>query len=206
MQRRGHSQGPREARDHQKKKLFTYREKSEEKRAEYEEELGKIEEDLRVYIDECGILREYERESAYAPSGERIHAERSGRNRKTTNVVGALCGKERIGIELHEGTTNAAVFEDWFARLLARLSAGCTVILDNAKFHRYEVLKEPAGKHGIGVPFLQPCSPDLNPIEKTWRTSKNSCGTTDGPTGIPGRPRECFLGLVSYTSIPFIIS
>ena len=172
MQRRGHSQGPREARDHQKKKLFKYREKSEEKRAEYEEELGKIEEDRRVYIDECGILREYERESAYAPRGERVHAERSGVNRKTTNVVGALCGKERIGIELYEGTTNAAVFEGWFARLLALLSAGCTVILDNAKFHRGAVLKEMAGKCGIGVLFLPPYSPDLNPIEKTWANLK----------------------------------
>ena len=195
MQRRGNTEGPQAAGDHQKKKLFTYREKSEEKRAKFAEKLDKIEEDLRVYVDECGILREYERESGYAPSGERIPAVRSGRNRKTTNIVGALCGKERIGIELYEGTTNAAVFEDWFGRLLALLSVGCTVILDNAKFHRGEVLKEMAGKCGIGVLFLPPYSPDLNPIEKTWANLKRFLRNHGRAHGDSRQAAEAFFGV-----------
>jgi transposase len=129
---------------------------------------------IRVYIDECGILREYFREYAYAPSNEKAFGVRSGRNRKLTNIIGALCNGKHIGIECYEHTTKAAFFEDWFSRLLPQLPGGCAVILDNASFHRKEKLEKiiKKSKRKITLLFLPPYSPDFNPIEKSWANLK----------------------------------
>jgi transposase len=46
------------------------------------------------------------------------------------------------------------------------------VILDNARFHRKTELDKPAKKAKGRLLFLPPCSPDFNPIEKTWANVK----------------------------------
>jgi len=42
------------------------------------------------FFDECGVRQEHMREYAYAPRGERVDAQASGRNRKVANVTGTL--------------------------------------------------------------------------------------------------------------------
>jgi transposase len=47
----------------------------------------------------------------------------------------------------------------------------CTVLLllcYNASFHKSETLREALALAGIGLLFLSPYSPDLNPIEALW--------------------------------------
>jgi transposase len=44
--------------------------------------------------------------------------------------------------------------------------------LDNAKFHRKEILNEMAEEYGCILIFLPTYSPDLNPIEKVWGNLK----------------------------------
>ena len=127
-----------------------------------------------MYVDESGILDEYLRERAYARRGERVPAVRRGRNGKRTNVIGALCDGRHIGIECYGHATNAEFFEAWFRRLLPLLPRGCTVILDNAGFHRRKALEGiiKKSRRKIGLLFLPPYSPDYNPIEKSWANLK----------------------------------
>ena len=44
--------------------------------------------------------------------------------------------------------------------------------MDNAAFHKKEVLQNLAGKYSQKLIFLPPYSPEYNPIEHTWSTLK----------------------------------
>jgi transposase len=45
--------------------------------------------------------------------------------------------------------------------------------MDNASFHRKQVLYDIAAKYGVYILFLSPYSPDFNPIEHSWANFKN---------------------------------
>jgi transposase len=86
------------------------------------------------------------------------------------NVVGALCNEEYYAVECYQHTTDSGFFESWFKDcFLVEIPKGCTIILDNARFHRKEILRKLArGK--ARLMFLPPYSPDYSPIEKSRRT------------------------------------
>jgi transposase len=64
------------------------------------------------------------------------------------------------------------LFEFWFALLLKTVTPGYWLILDNARFHRENVLREMAEAAGCHILFLPAYSPDLNPIELEWANFK----------------------------------
>jgi len=73
----------------------------------------------------------------------------------------------------YTGTTDHTVFETWFENvLLAGLPEGKTVVMDNASFHRKNVLNELAQRANCSVIFLPAYSPDYNPIEEFWANLK----------------------------------
>jgi transposase len=65
------------------------------------------------------------------------------------------------------------LFEFWFAMLLQTMGAGYWFIMDNAAFHRKEVLRVMAEAAGCHVLFLPAYSPDLNHIEHEWANLKS---------------------------------
>ena len=71
------------------------------------------------------------------------------------------------------GTMKAAVFEQCFEEeLLNCLPKGHLIIMDNAAFHKKEVLQNRARKYSQKLIFLPPYSPEYNPIEHTWSALK----------------------------------
>ena len=61
---------------------------------------------------------------------------------------------------------NHKLFEVWFeTMLLPALSEETVIVMDNASFHREEILYCLAEKHNCFVIFLPPYSFDLNSIE-----------------------------------------
>ncbi len=67
----------------------------------------------------------------------------------------------------------ASVFEDWFEEeLLKKLPNDHVIIMDNAAFHKKEVLYQIAKKYSQRLIFLPPYSPEYNPIEHTWSALK----------------------------------
>jgi len=114
-------------------------------------------------------MREYGR----SLRGERVEDKKRGRKFQRLNVIGALCNGEHSAIECYKHTTNSEFFESWFSEcLLMVIPKGHTIIMDNARFHRKVQLRELAEKAGVGLIFLPPYSPDLNPIEKSWANMK----------------------------------
>jgi len=56
--------------------------------------------------------------------------------------------------------------------LVPELQPGQTIIMDNATFHKSQKTKELIESAGCRILFLQPYSPDLNPIEIFWANFK----------------------------------
>lgn len=72
------------------------------------------------------------------------------------------------------GTCNKNIFTDWLiCMLLPKLKPGCTLVLDNASFHRSDEITKTVHDHGCKILYLPPYSPELNPIEKAWWPLKN---------------------------------
>ena len=100
----------------------------------------------------------------------------SGRNRY--NVPGALNAvtKDIITVSNDEYINGESV-----CALLAKLAARrcdnmpITVVLDNAKYQRCEIVIQYAEAVGIELLFLPSYSPNLNLIERLWKFVKKTC-------------------------------
>ena len=146
-----------------------YREINKRARIEFAEKMKAISPENLVYVDECGVEEYLYRAYAYAPRGEKVIAEISGKKFKRTNFAAGIClGKGVAPIE-YEGSMNSTLFEWWFEKcLLNELKPGSVIVLDNATFHRKTILPGLAAQKNCAVLFLPAYSPDLNPIEKKW--------------------------------------
>jgi hypothetical protein len=130
-----------------------------------------------VYVDESGLNREYRRIHARAKRGVKVHAQKPGKRQKRTNIVAGLLysetEKKHIAVHCYDHSTKANFFEEWFEwQLLAEAPEGSIIIMDNASFHRKNILFNIAEKYGVIVLFLPPYSPQFNPIETSWANLK----------------------------------
>jgi transposase len=80
------------------------------------------------------------------------------------------------GIEapfLIEGPVDAEVFTAYLEQVLCpQLREGDTLILDNLSTHKIQNVGRLLSSHGVGVRYLPPYSPDLNPIEMAFAKLK----------------------------------
>ncbi len=158
---------------HSKKKTTHYQEQSYDKVAAYKYEIMDIMPENIAYVDETGIDSYLYREHGYAPRGQQVHARIRGRKYARTGIVAAMLGGKAIAPSKYSGTMNHVLFEDWFQNVLfPELPAGTVIVMDNASFHRKDVLYAMAQEHGFTLIFLPPYSPELNPIEHFWANMK----------------------------------
>jgi transposase len=121
------------------------------------------------YVDECGLDKYLYREQGYSRRGVPIIGKVSGRKFKRTNIVAAKCGDRVVAPMIYDGTTDSAIFEFWFEKMLLKsIPKYSVIVLDNAAFHRKAKLRRLAASADCEVLFLPPYSPDLNPIEEFW--------------------------------------
>ena len=124
-------------------------------------------------MDESGINRVIVREKGRALRGKIILGTRNGKRAKRVNTIGALWNGIYVAVKSYLHSTTSEFFEQWFKEdLLPKLIKGCTIIMDNASFHRKNKLCEIAAEFEINVLFLPTYSPDLNPIETSWANLK----------------------------------
>lgn len=124
---------------------------------------------MREYPDEYANL---DREYGYAPAGEIVVGEVTGKKSEKVNIVAAKCGDEIIEAHEYGCNMNSKLFEFWFMMLRGCVAVGSFLIMDNARFHRPAVLHAMARRAGCHVVFLPAYSPDLNPIEHEWANLK----------------------------------
>ncbi len=127
------------------------------------------------YVDESGFDEYYSREYGYAPRGEKVIGKVSGRHFARTSVVAAKNGGDIVAPFAFSGSMNADLFEGWLEDILIpslKNIAKSVVLLDNASWHKKDVIFDIAEKYGFNFLSLPPYSPDLNPIEKFWANVK----------------------------------
>ena len=120
-------------------------------------------------MDESGIDTYLYREYGYAPRGQKVYDQISGRKYKRCGIVAAKMGDKILAPFQYSGTMNSTLFEFWFSeQLLPSLEKGSVIVMDNASFHSKKRLVSAAQNAGCKLLFLPPYSPELNPIENFW--------------------------------------
>jgi len=101
-----------------RKKSFLYKERDEEKRKEFIEELEKKAKQPIVFIDECGIKNNLKNEYGRAPRGVTIVDEVKGRATEKLNLIAGLLNNEVIAPMTYDCNTNTEVFNTWLKECL----------------------------------------------------------------------------------------
>ena len=137
------------------------------------EEIKDIPPEKIAYVDECGIDTYLYREYGYAPRGQQVFGQISGRKYQRCGIVAAKMGDRVLAPFQYNGTMDSSLFEFWFShQLLPSLDEGTVIVMDNASFHSKRRLFSAAQNAGCKLLFLPPYSPELNPIEKFWACLK----------------------------------
>ncbi|MDF5712149.1 MAG: IS630 family transposase [Nostoc sp. S4] len=157
-----------------KKKTYGYRERDDSKRAIFIQQLEKIPDSLRVYVDESGMDARDDYGYGWCKRGQRFEALKSGRRTGRVNMIAAYCQQQLMAPFTVEGACNRVVFETWVTTsLIPVLQPGQVIILDNATFHHGGRIAQLIEQVGCHLLYLPPYSPDLNRIEKCWAWLKS---------------------------------
>lgn len=124
-------------------------------------------------MDEMGAAMNLTPLYGRSPTGERVYGAKPTGPGKRISTVGALGLGGLTSAMCFEGTLTGEVFLQFLDEsLVPGLKPGQIVILDNAKAHKVEGVRERIEGAGARVLYLPPYSPDLNPIEMAWSKVK----------------------------------
>lgn len=169
MQRKRDSIRVATAKNNAKKKTTRYQEQDQQKVEAYQKEIQELSPEKIAYVDECGIDTYLYREYGYAPRGQKVFDQISGRKYKRCGIVAAKMADKILAPFQYDGTMNSSLFEFWFStQLLPSLEKDTVIVMDNASFHSKKRLISAAQNFGCRLLFLPPYSPELNPIENFW--------------------------------------
>jgi transposase len=136
--------------------------------------LNRIPKEHRVYVDETGFDAPLIRPYGYSPKGEKIVGEHTGKRFARTSLIAGLRQNKPVAPMEFKGYCNTDLVLRWVEEMLIpALKKGDVVIWDNASFHKSPRIAEAFEEAGIGLLFLPPYSPDLNPIEQFWAWLKS---------------------------------
>ena len=156
------------------KKITLYKERNEQQRQEFLQEIANLNPDDIVWADESGIDEILYRSYARGPKKSRIYGEKTGKYVSRTSLIGAYNQHIMKAPFRFQGYTNTAIFNCWVKKcLLPELKPGQTIIIDNASIHKSPKTKELIESVGCKLLYQPPYSPDLNKIEPMWANLKN---------------------------------
>ncbi len=137
-----------------------------------------------VYFDESGFASHSYRPHGWARIGQKVFGLVSGNNRKATNLIMAQRGKEWLAPMLFTGSCHTQTVNQWLEKmLLPELTQPSVIVMDNARFHNKEQIRELLEKAGHAMLPLPRYSPDFNPIEQSFSTIKKR--RQFAPSGTP---------------------
>jgi transposase len=137
-------------------------------------EVGRIDPERLVFVDEMGTHTSLAPLYAYAPVGERVFFEIPRNRGKNTTLLTSL-HRGGMGPSMAvEGATTARVFETYVEKVLVpSLEPGQIVVMDNLGAHRPKRIRQLIEERGCELLYLPSYSPDLNPIEEALSKIKH---------------------------------
>lgn len=129
-----------------------------------------------IFIDECGFNLHLRRKQARSRQNTRatvIIPTVRGRN---VTLIAAMTSEKIVHTKIiSQSTCNSNKFCIFLRELFDELDAdwqGALLIMDNARIHKTNEVKETVEHGGYNLLYLPPYSPMLNPIEKTFSKMK----------------------------------
>jgi transposase len=130
-----------------------------------------------VFVDESGCDKRLgSRRTGWSPLGvtptqiSRFHRD------QRYQILPAYTQDGILLSEVFQGSTDAAVFENFIKRLLQHCGRWpqpkSVLIMDNASFHHSKHIEQMCRDAGVKLVYLPPYSPDLNPIEEFFAELK----------------------------------
>ena len=105
------------------------------------------------------------RQYARSKRGKRVNICISGKRHARIGLVAAQRESALLAPYTYNGAMKASLFEKCFEKeLLKKLPTEHVIIMDNAVFHKKEVLQNLAGKYSQKLIFLVPYSPEYIPL------------------------------------------
>ena len=160
-----------------KKTLYAtekYSHRVQQKRCEYWQQVREVKEKNLVFVDEAGSNLAMVRLYGRGKIGERVRGEKPQKRGRNVSMVTAISLTEVLASRNIYGSVDGLTFEAFVIRdLVPKLWEGACVIMDNAKIHLGEIIREQIEKAGASLVYLSPYSPDFSPIENFWSKVKN---------------------------------
>lgn len=126
-----------------------------------------------VFVDETGASTKMARLYGRSPRGERCVAAIPHGHWKSTTFVGGLRLSGVTAPMVLDGPMNGPAFLAWVEQVLvATLSPGDIVVMDNLPAHKPAAVRAAIESRGAELRYLPPYSPDLNPIEMAYSKLK----------------------------------
>jgi transposase len=130
-----------------------------------------------VFVDESGCDKRIgKRRTGWAPSGVTPVQVARFKREKRYQILPAYTQDGIILARVFQGSTNAAVFEDFIEELLPSCNPWpgkrSVLVMDNASIHHTARIKQMCDDAGVKLVYLPPYSPDLNPIEEFFAELK----------------------------------
>ena len=128
-----------------------------------------------VFLDECGFSLNLHRMYGWCVGGGRLEEAvpfNKGQNRSVVGAFSLPSEENPTGLwSLWQrvGAWKSFLFELFVEEdVLPHLPQGSVLVLDNARIHHGQSLKEAVEQAGHSLLYLPPYSPDFNPIELVW--------------------------------------
>ena len=126
-----------------------------------------------VFIDETGLNTKLARLYGRSPRGERCRSAVPHGHWQSSTFIAALRHERIAAPFLVDGPVDAEVFTVYLQQVLGPcLQPGDTLILDNLATHKIQRVGQILSDRGVGLRYLPPYSPDLNPIELAFAKLK----------------------------------
>jgi transposase len=127
-----------------------------------------------IFLDEMGAPLNLTPTYGRSMKGTRACGEKPTSPGTRVSTLGALTVNALLTAMCFEGTLNGQVFLFFLEHFLCPvLRPGQIVMMDNAKPHCVEGVRELIESKGARLVYLPPYSPDLNPIELAWSKIKH---------------------------------
>src|SRR4051794_8776809 len=152
------------------------------KRDQFRQEVGTIEPERLVFVDETGVTTMMTPAYARAPRGQRV-VDSVPASWETVTVIAAL-GLDGVRAPVvFPGSTDTAAFQAYVDQVLVpELHAGDVVVFDNIKPHLAAGVAKSIEGAGAQVLPLPPYSPDYTPIEEMYSKVKQGLRRAEART------------------------
>ena len=145
----------------------------QEKRREWNESIKPDMVEHLVFLDESGANTDLTRLYGRAPSSQRAVDHAPLNTPQTTTILSSIRLDGEKAFTTYQGGTTGERFVQYLKEtLLPTLRPGDIVVMDNMRSHHVKAVREILEAKSIGLLYLPPYSPDLNPIEKMWSKVK----------------------------------